>query len=361
MRNLQGGRNVLVFGTGTIGEPLLVLFAKKREQLGIDNIIFTKLTPRPFDIPKVDALCRQGALFAVPEEKIHEFNEQGMRPSLSLEEALGLAKVVVDCTPKKVGRENKEKIYKNYESSINGFLAQGSEKGFGKPYAYGIGHDVLEKAGQYIWIVSCNTHAISNILWTIAFDQGEKGPDNLQLGDFVLVRRVGDISQVKGQPSIAVDPHTVEHGTHQAEDACTFFQSALGWHLPLFSSAMIGPHTDMHTTRFCLHLAEEPSREEILRRVRRNPVNALTRKKNSNLVFSFGRDHGHCGRILNQAVIVEETITVSSNRVYGMSFTPQDGNSLASSTAATLFFLNPEKYKARMEVLLDFPLIFSEV
>ena len=126
MRPLQGKRNVLVFGTGTIGEPLLVLFAKKREQLGIDNIIFTKATAREIDIPKIYTLCRQGALFAVPEAKINEFSERGMPVSMSLEEALGVTKVVVDCTP--AGRLNKEQIYCKYESSIRGFWPKGAKK-----------------------------------------------------------------------------------------------------------------------------------------------------------------------------------------------------------------------------------------
>jgi len=361
MGTLSGKRNVLVFGTGTIGEPLLVLFAKKKEPLGIDNILFTKATAREIDVPKIDALCRQGALFATPEEKIDEFSQIGMEVSLTLEEAFKAAKVVVDCTPS--GSANKEAVYQKHASSIQGFLAQGSEKGFGTPYAYGIADQTLEKAGQYVWIVSCNTHAISSIIWTIALDQGEKDPGNLLFGDFTLIRRISDISQIKSIPAIEVSAHNDPgFGTHQAEDARILFRSTLGRQLPIFSSAIKGPHQDMHTTRFNLHLAEELSKEQVLERVRRNPLVALTKKKNSNLVFSFGRDHGHCGRILNQLVVVEDSIEVSSNRVFGMSFTPQDGNSLLSSTAATLYFLNPEKYRSRMEaLLLDPSLIFSKV
>ena len=207
--------------------------------------------------------------------------------------------------------------------------------------------------------MSCNTHAISSIVWTIALDQGKKDYRNLFFGDFVLIRRVSDISQTKSIPSMETGIHNDPvFGTHQAEDARTLFENSFGWRLPIFSSALKGPHQDMHITRFNLHLAEELSREEVLQRLKRNPLVALTKKMHSNLVFSFGRDHGHCGRILNQIVVVEPSIEVSSNRVFGMAYTPQDGNSLLSSTAATLYFLNPEKYKARMEVLLDFPLVF---
>ena len=53
-------------------------------------------------------------------------------------------------------------------------------------------------------------------------------------------------------------------------------------------------------------------------------------------VFSFGRDHGHFGRILNQTVVVVQTLNVRNNtEITGFCFTPQDGNSLLSSIAAT--------------------------
>ena len=43
--------------------------------------------------------------------------------------------MVIDCTP--AGNENKEKYYEEI-TGPKGFLAQGSEFGFGKPYARGI-------------------------------------------------------------------------------------------------------------------------------------------------------------------------------------------------------------------------------
>jgi hypothetical protein len=70
---------------------------------------------------------------------------------------------------------------------------------------------------------------------------------------------------------------------------------------------------------------------------------AVTDKRDANLIFSFGRDHGYYGRILSQAVVVLPTVTVRRKReVYGFCFTPQDGNSLLSSVAATLWLIDPD-------------------
>ncbi len=67
--------------------------------------------------------------------------------------------------------------------------------------------------------------------------------------------------------------------------------------------------------------------EEIKKRLRDNPLVATTDKRYANLIFSFGRDHGHYGRILSQTVVVAPTLAVRQKReVYGFCFTPQDGN-----------------------------------
>ena len=51
---------------------------------------------------------------------------------------------MIDCTP--AGNENKEKMYLRYGQNAHGFIAQGSEFGFGKMYARGINDRVLRPA-----------------------------------------------------------------------------------------------------------------------------------------------------------------------------------------------------------------------
>jgi glyceraldehyde-3-phosphate dehydrogenase (NAD(P)) len=57
---------------------------------------------------------------------------------------------------------------------------------------------------------------------------------------------------------------------------------------------------------------------------------------------------------LNQTVVVEQTLNVrNGNEINGFCFTPQDGNSLLSSLAATLWFLYPHSYKEKLDSLSD--------
>jgi hypothetical protein len=112
--------------------------------------------------------------------------------------------------------------------------------------------------------------------------------------------------------------------------------------------------------QFGLTLDREISVDEVVERLDANPRVALTRKRSANRVFSFGRDHGYFGRILNQTVVPVQTLAVRDGRtVVGFCFTPQDGNALLSSVAATLWYLYPEGFEDRIDVLRRY--LFAEV
>jgi len=189
------GNIVHVVGTGTIGEPLIGLLCDAKEDLEIDEVTFYKHSAVLTDRPKVKGLMNRGANLAVNEEKIKEFQELGMEPLYDAEEAIKRASVIIDCTPKGTGLMNKEKYYIKYKSKIKGFLAQGSEFGFGKMYAVGINDEAITKKDQFIHIVSCNTHNIAVLIKTLAI---ENKKNHLKEGRFLCIRRANDISQDKG-------------------------------------------------------------------------------------------------------------------------------------------------------------------
>lgn len=329
-----------VVGTGTIGEPLLGLFADFRERMGIDEVTFHKRTPLASDRAKLNHLIQRGAKLAVDEDVRAEFEKLGHEVSFESREALEQATVVVDCTP--AGNENKEKYYENL-SGPKGFLAQGSEFGFGKPYARGINEEVLVPGeDRFIQIVSCNTHNIATLIKTICHESGREY--SLAKGIFVCMRRSNDISQ---SDSFVPAPNVGKHddpdfGTHHARDAHHVFET-LELDLNLFSSAVKLNTQYMHSIWFNLELNRDITVEEVKKRLRENPLVATTDKRYANQIFSFGRDHGYYGRILSQTVAVMPTVAVRHKReVYGFCFTPQDGNSLLSSVAAALWLIEPD-------------------
>ena len=341
---------VHVVGTGTIGEPLIGLLCHFQKELGVDEVTFHKHSVS--DRPKVKALVSRGAKLVVDADKMDAFKEWGVAPAMTHEQALEQASVVIDCSPK--GMEMKEKIYTKYEHNTLGFIAQGSEFGFGKMYARGINDEVIDVTkDKYVHVVSCNTHNLSCLLQTLVLGDGN---DNLVEGSFVCMRRSNDISQVKDfSPAPQVGSHKDgAFGTHHARDAYHLFQTK-GLELNLFSSAIKLNTQYMHSLWFDLRVKKATAKEDLLKKIKANDRIAVTEKKDANTVFSFGRDQGHFGRILNQTVIPTSTLTMPNpNRIVGFCFTPQDGNSLLSSVAAAVRFIQPQDWESRIQCLKPF-------
>jgi len=350
---------VHVVGTGTIGEPLIGLLCDFKEDLGIDEVSFHKNTPLTTDRSKVRSLLSRGAKLTTHEEKIDGFNSIGLKPDYHTEEAIERASVVIDCTPKGFGHENKHRYYEKYLHNTKGFIAQGSEFGFGKMYARGINDRVLIRdEDRFIQVVSCNTHNLSTIVQSIALDEGD---DNLLEGRFLLIRRSNDVSQTSHfLPSPQVGSHKDKmYGTHHARDAALLFDT-LNLKLNIFSSAMIVNTQYMHILHFHLKLKNKTTIQKLIAKFDANDRVATTDKVDANEVFSFGRDHGHYGRILNQTVVSIPSLNVKNEReITGFCFTPQDGNSLLSSIAITEWFLYPNSYEYKIQCLA--PFFFNEV
>jgi glyceraldehyde-3-phosphate dehydrogenase (NAD(P)) len=341
---MTDGNIVHVVGTGTIGEPLIGLLCDAKKDLGIDEVTFYKHSANVLDRPKLKGLINRGANIAVAEGKVNDFQDLGVEPVYNAEEAIKRASVVIDCTPKGTGLMNKEKYYNKYKKRVKGFLAQGSEFGFGKMYAVGINDEVITNKDQFIHIVSCNTHNIAALIHTLSIE-GTK--NHLKEGKFLCIRRSNDISQVKSfVPSPEVGSHKDEKmGTHHAKDVYYLYKT-LGMELNVFSSALKLNTQYMHCIWYDIKINNKITKEEVINRFHDNPRVAVTLKTAANLVFSYGRDHGHYGRILNQTVAVLPSVhVINENEVFGFCFTPQDGNSLISSITATERFLFPDTYE----------------
>ncbi|MEM7482205.1 MAG: hypothetical protein AAF481_13600 [Acidobacteriota bacterium] len=332
---------VHIVGTGTIGEPLIGLFTDFKHYFGIDEVTFHKRTPLEADRAKIGHLMTRGAKLAVDPEVKKDFENLGHEVSYEAQEALERATVVIDCTP--AGNRNKEEFYRHLKGP-KGFLAQGSEFGFGKPYARGVNDDVLVPGeDRFLMVVSCNTHNITTLIKTLAMDAD--GSNHLDRGTFVCMRRANDITQVSSfVPAPTVGKHgDPVFGTHHAKDANHLFKTQ-GHDLDLFSSAVKLNTQYMHSIWFNLQLSRATSIDEVQERLRANHRVAMTDKMHANLIFSFGRDHGYYGRILSQTVVVEPTLLVRREReIAGFCFTPQDGNSLLSSVAAALWLIDPDE------------------
>jgi glyceraldehyde-3-phosphate dehydrogenase/erythrose-4-phosphate dehydrogenase len=366
-------RTILIVGTGTIGKPLIRLALEMKNHMDVEEIIFHKNQPELKARGMLHTFHSRGAKLAVYQDKFKEFQEllapDGFGPAYTFEEALERADVVIDCTSKGVGLSLRDRFYKTASGKVKGFIAQGSEAGFGKPFAYGINDRALVPGqDRMLQVVSCNTHQILCVLKTLAFDPENNGTlnfDNLVRARFYLARRAGDISQDESTIGVEVAPvGKSPYGSHQAQDALRVLATLTEQKMDIHSAADIYNNPFMHVIHFNLVLKERVTREEVERRFRNNPLTAVTYQRTNNQVFSEGRDRGAWGRIINQTVVCLPSLEVISDgqEIIGRCFTPQDGNALLSSLAATLWLDNPENYRQKViELFYKQPFLFREV
>jgi len=349
--------DVLVIGIGTIGEPLTRLLLDHRDDFGICDVYFAKYTPT--DMGTVKLLSELGGKFVVWSNTLPHFDNLVARHGIELhgtiEGALKKVSIVADCTNR--GNAIKSEYYNNAKYPI-GFLAQGSEEGFGQPFAFGVNDQTLIPGEhRFIQVVSCNTHNILAIL-RLARDLGGDILDS----DFVLMRRMNDISQSgKAIPSPTVDRVSVDkypgYGSHQAFDAARVMRTMnIEMQNKIHSTALKLDNQLMHLNRFRVKVKKKVTLPQVLEAAMNDPLLSISYLRDMNLVFSKGRDHGYAGRIFNQAVLIKDSVEVSPDgyEFYGACFTPQDGNSLMTSVATILWFMNPNTYKEKLETFYKY-------
>ena len=197
-------KSVNIVGTGTIGEPLIGIFTDFSHYFDIDEVTFHKNTPILEDRARINHLIDRGAKLVTDDDRRTTFEELGHKVSYETAEAFDRSTVIIDCTP--IGNRMKEEHYRHLPRP-KGFLAQGSEEGFGKPYARGVNNEALVPGeDRFIQVVSCNTHNITTLVKTLTRE--EDGDYSLERGNFVCMRRANDISQDgKFIPSPSVGSH----------------------------------------------------------------------------------------------------------------------------------------------------------
>lgn len=359
---------ILIIGLGTIGEPLARIFLDQSHRIGAQEIIVHKNTPDIKHRGALRRICEQGAKLAVYEDHMDEFKKllrpSGIKPDYTFLEALAKADVVINCTEAGVGNKMKFEYYKSLaEAGVKKlFIAQGSEKGFGKPFAHGINDQMLKPGrDQFIQVVSCNTHQILSILYTLALISPHK---KFEKARFWLGRRASDLSQAKSTIGVEVGASDGHYGSHQGKDAAGVLTSLGLKNIDLHTSADKLNNPFMHTIYFNITTSVPTALRQIKKQFYENPLTAVTYRQSNNEIFNEGRSWGYCGRILNQTVVCLPSLQVISGgrEIIGRCFTPQDGNVILSSVAAALWFTDPALYlKMMREIFYQPPYLFKEI
>jgi glyceraldehyde-3-phosphate dehydrogenase (NAD(P)) len=151
----------------------------------------------------------------------------------------------------------------------------------------------------------------------------------------------------------------VEAGTDDGATAQAMLKGA-GVDVPVFASTVQLNHQLLHALHFSIRVADPLGTADALARLQAHARAALTDKLSANPVFSFGRDHGHAGRLLNALVVPRGAVAVRpGHEVVGFAWLPPDGCELYTTVALILWMLDGEAGLKRLGALK--PYLFEDV
>ncbi len=317
--------NVLVKGLGNIGTTLANILVDLKDQLNITNIYAVKHYPTNFKDDELFFLQTKGIKICVggPYKDYPLLND-----------IINHIDFIFDCTNN--GNALKTKPYYETLPNLKGVVAQGSEKGFGKSYMFGLKADFI-KNEKYVHVVSCNTHGSASILQAL----GGPNLENIQSADFVVVRRSEDLSNHERLVTSNVVARHLDStiGTHHAIDVYDMYKEALNIELDITSSDITTPSQLMHSARFNILLK---GNVDVLESFKNHSTILLTEKFDSNTIFELGRRYGVQGRLYHHSIVIANNLLIKNQgkQIQGWCFVPQEGNTIYSTLLSYIYQTN---------------------
>ncbi len=234
---------VAINGYGTIGKRVAdaVSLQDDMEVVGV-----TKTRP--------DFEARMGAekygLYAAMPERVSAFEEKGIEVRGTIEDLLSEADVVIDCSPGKVGAENKPL----YEKAGVKAVFQGGEKSHVADVSFSALANYDEAVGKdFVRVVSCNTTGLARVLSIL------RDAYSLRKVRATMIRRVVDPKEDKKGLVNGIMPDPVKLPSHHAEDVRTVLPD-----VNIVTMAFKVPTTLMHLHSIAVEIEEKADVEDVI-------------------------------------------------------------------------------------------------
>jgi len=294
------GIRVAVNGYGVIGKRVADAVTKQKDMqlAGVVDVV-ADWRPRV-------ALRRGMPLFGAAPEYAAAMREAGLDVAGTLEDALGQADVVVDCTPKRIAAKNVE----TYRKRGIKFIVEGGEKhsvtghSFVAEcnYASALGRDATR-------VVSCNTTSVVRTLSAL------KRAGLLRKARGTLLRRATDPWESHEGGIMNTLVPEAEIPSHQGPDAQTVDPE-----LDVVTMAVKVPETLAHLHYWSVEMTRAASKEEVLAAFRTSTRIALIRHGDGlpalNAVKELMSDAGRPRADLYEVALWEDMLKVQGNELF---------------------------------------------
>ena len=283
-----------IVGYGTIGKRVAdaVAMQKDMKLMGV--------TAHSYSFNMEVAKAKDYKIFTMGE---NDLKLNGINPDGDLNNLLDDVDIIVDATPKKIGKEN---IGKHYQPRKLKAIVQGGEKhettgtSFVAQCNY---NEALNK--DYVRIVSCNTTGLCRTLHAV--DQ-KYGVASVHA---TMIRRGADPGDIHHGPINAIVP-VLEMPSHHGPDVQTVLPN-----VEIFTTALSVPSTLMHLHTLTVDLKKKANVEDAIELFKNSTRIRVVRNaehlRSTAEIMEFARDIGRLRGDMPEICVWQEAIGVISN------------------------------------------------
>jgi len=283
-----------IVGYGTIGKRVADAVAMQRDMKLIG------VTVHSYSFNTEVAKQKGYKIFTIGET---DLSLNGIKPEGDINNLLGEVDVIVDATPKDIGRDNIERLYKPKKIKA---IVQGGEKHktTGTSFVAQCNYDeALNK--DYARIVSCNTTGLCRTLDAVNKKYG------ITSVHATMIRRGADPWDIYHGPINAIVP-VLEMPSHHGPDVQTVLHN-----VEIFTTALSVPSTLMHLHTLTVDLKKKTNVDDVVELFKNSTRIRVVRNaehlRSTAEIMEFARDMGRLRGDMPEICVWEEAIGVISN------------------------------------------------
>ena len=283
-----------VVGYGTIGKRVADAVAMQKDMKLIG------VTAHSYSFNTEVAKQKGYKVFTMGE---NDLKLNGITPDGDLNSLLDGVDLIVDATPKKIGKEN---IGKHYKPRKLKAIVQGGEKHetTGTSFVAQCNYDEASDK-DYVRIVSCNTTGLCRTLHAVDQKYG------IASVHATMIRRGADPGDIHHGPINAIVP-VLEMPSHHGPDVQTVLKN-----VELFTTALSVPSTLMHLHTLTVDLKKKANVENVVELFKNSTRIRVVRNaehlRSTAEIMEFARDLGRIRGDMPEICVWQEAIGVISN------------------------------------------------
>ncbi|MFH1424523.1 MAG: type II glyceraldehyde-3-phosphate dehydrogenase [archaeon] len=243
------------------------------------------------------------------------FDDAGIKLAGTIDDLLEKCDIIVDCSPKKMGAENKEKYY--VPKGIKA-IYQGAEKHELTGTSFNAYSNYDEAQGKdHVRVVSCNTTGLSRVLGAVDAEFG------VEKARVVLVRRASDPGGSKSGPIDAIMPNPITVPSHHGPDVLTVLPN-----LNIITSAFKVSTTFMHAHSLMVQLKKDAKADDVVELFNKLPRIKMLKSSDGILstaeMVEYARDFGRPRYDMYENLVWEDSIGVKDKELFMFQAVPQE-------------------------------------